>query len=189
MLQKWCLNYSSYRATIKAQWLPPGKIYGKSTRIPKPQERTFWGIPLQTSDADLIDLWEATLPETNIAPENGWLEYKFPFGMAYFQGLCSFQGGYRLLPSISLNHSSACASSDTAALWGHIVWWIQEQPTNCKNVLYLWACWSRSPKFSKGQLAGREQHFPTHRPAVLNNSFRVTSWVKSHDQFEWESRG
>ena len=27
-----------------------------------------------------------TLPETNIAPENGWLEY-FPFGMAYFQVL------------------------------------------------------------------------------------------------------
>ncbi len=25
-----------------------------------------------------------TLPETNIAPENGWLEYYFPFGMAYF---------------------------------------------------------------------------------------------------------
>ena len=30
----------------------------------------------------------ATLPETNMAPENGWLEYSFPFGMAYFQGLC-----------------------------------------------------------------------------------------------------
>ncbi len=29
-----------------------------------------------------------TLPKTNIAPENGWLEYYFPFGMAYFQGLC-----------------------------------------------------------------------------------------------------
>ena len=29
-----------------------------------------------------------TLPETNIAPENGWLEYYFPFGKAYFQGLC-----------------------------------------------------------------------------------------------------
>ena len=28
-----------------------------------------------------------TLPETNIAPENGWLEDYFPFGMAYFQGL------------------------------------------------------------------------------------------------------
>ena len=29
-----------------------------------------------------------TLPETNIAPENGWLEYYFPFGMAYVQVLC-----------------------------------------------------------------------------------------------------
>ena len=29
-----------------------------------------------------------TLPETNIAPENGWLEDAFPFGMAYFQVLC-----------------------------------------------------------------------------------------------------
>ena len=37
---------------------------------------------------------KTTLPETNIAPENGWLEYWFPFGMAYFQGLCLFQGVY-----------------------------------------------------------------------------------------------
>ncbi len=29
-----------------------------------------------------------TLPETNIAPENGWLEYYFPIGKAYFQVLC-----------------------------------------------------------------------------------------------------
>ena len=28
-----------------------------------------------------------TLPETNIAPKNGWLEYYFPIGEAYFQGL------------------------------------------------------------------------------------------------------
>ena len=33
-----------------------------------------------------------TLPETNIAPENGWLEDVFPFGKAYFQVLCYFQG-------------------------------------------------------------------------------------------------
>ena len=26
-----------------------------------------------------------TLPETNIAPKNGWLEYNFPIGKAYFQ--------------------------------------------------------------------------------------------------------
>ena len=29
-----------------------------------------------------------TLPETNIAPKNGRLEYYFPIGEAYFQGLC-----------------------------------------------------------------------------------------------------
>ena len=28
-----------------------------------------------------------TLPETNIALENQWLEDYFPFGNAYFQGL------------------------------------------------------------------------------------------------------
>ena len=38
-----------------------------------------------------------TLPETNIAPENGWLEYSFPFGMAHFQVLYYFQGGYTRL--------------------------------------------------------------------------------------------
>ena len=33
-------------------------------------------------------IWLYTLPEANIAPENVWLEDSFPFGMAYFQGLC-----------------------------------------------------------------------------------------------------
>ena len=35
-----------------------------------------------------IYIYIYTLPETNIAPENGWLEYYFPIGEAYFQGLC-----------------------------------------------------------------------------------------------------
>ena len=35
-----------------------------------------------------------TLPETNMfAPEYGWLEYQFPFGMAYFRGDVSFREG------------------------------------------------------------------------------------------------
>ena len=35
-----------------------------------------------------------TLPETNIAPKNGWLEYYFPIGKAYFQGrTVSFREG------------------------------------------------------------------------------------------------
>ena len=28
--------------------------------------------------------------ETNITPENGWLDYYFHFGMAYFQGLKTY---------------------------------------------------------------------------------------------------
>ena len=32
--------------------------------------------------------FDVTLPETNIAPENGWLEYYIIFGIAYFQVLC-----------------------------------------------------------------------------------------------------
>ena len=31
---------------------------------------------------------KSTLPETDMAPENQWLEDEFPFGKAYFQGLC-----------------------------------------------------------------------------------------------------
>ena len=34
------------------------------------------------------DLLTFTLPETDIAPENGRLEYYFPVGMAYFQVIC-----------------------------------------------------------------------------------------------------
>ena len=35
-----------------------------------------------------------TLPETNIAPENGWLEYYFPIGEAIFWGgYVSFREG------------------------------------------------------------------------------------------------
>ena len=36
--------------------------------------------------SSLVLLTEDTLPETNIDPENGWLEYYFPIGKAYFQG-------------------------------------------------------------------------------------------------------
>ena len=39
----------------------------------------WWIYPQKNGD---------TLPKTNIAPTNGWLEYYFPIGEAYFQGLC-----------------------------------------------------------------------------------------------------
>ena len=46
-------------------------------------------MSVNTGGYNMSTSWEdTTLPETNIAPENGWLEYYFPFGMVYFQGLC-----------------------------------------------------------------------------------------------------
>ncbi len=38
------------------------------------------------------DLRMVTLPETNIAPENGWLEDYFPIGEAYVSGAMSVSG-------------------------------------------------------------------------------------------------
>ena len=37
--------------------------------------------------AKIVDSW-CTLPETNIAPENGWLEDVFPIEIVPFQVLC-----------------------------------------------------------------------------------------------------
>ena len=40
---------------------------------------------LVTFQRGLLNFWGCILPETNIAPENGWLEYFFPFGMTIFR--------------------------------------------------------------------------------------------------------
>ena len=44
--------------------------------------------PLQTKKPTTCSDFDSALPETNMAPENQWLEDEFPFGKAYFQGLC-----------------------------------------------------------------------------------------------------
>ena len=46
----------------------------------------FWGI-CPSKCIVWVGKLINTLPETNIAPENGWLEDYFPIGEAYFQGL------------------------------------------------------------------------------------------------------
>ena len=67
-------------------------------------------------------------PETNIAPENGWLEYQFPFGMAYFQVPCfrecilNFRGVFKRNASTSLIFSAAKAG--TWNLQQPERWWI-----------------------------------------------------------------
>ena len=56
-----------------------------------------------------------TLPQTNIAPKNGWLEYYFPIGEAYFQGQChvSFREGKCLHPSMHSGLDLSVSDSST----------------------------------------------------------------------------
>ena len=60
-----------------------------NSKSPKWKETNFGGttFPLNHDYGR-----KGTLPETNIAPENGWLEYDFPMGEAYFQGLFFVSG-------------------------------------------------------------------------------------------------
>ena len=47
----------------------------------------FWNLEMDSS-------FKSTLPETNIAPENGWLEYdRFLFGRPIFRCYISFREG------------------------------------------------------------------------------------------------
>ena len=51
----------------------------------------LWGVGWRTAVLTYVKKITKiyiTLPETNVALENGWLEYNFPFGKAYFQVLC-----------------------------------------------------------------------------------------------------
>ena len=51
-----------------------------------------------------------TLPETNIAPKNGWFQYYFPIGKAYFQGrTVSFrEGKFEGFPSLIIHGIGIC---------------------------------------------------------------------------------
>ena len=56
----------------------------KKEKTPPPTWTKWWEMLCSFSRMLLV----GTLPETNVAPENGWLEDYFPVGEAYFQGLC-----------------------------------------------------------------------------------------------------
>ena len=61
-------------------------------------EKYFWqgaqdSVDVRYSTVIANYTLKITLPETNIAPKNGWLEYYFPIGKAYFQGLLLLVSG------------------------------------------------------------------------------------------------
>ena len=47
----------------------------------------------------ILKLLPTTLPETNIAPANGWLEDEYPVGKPYCQVLSFREGGSTSLPT------------------------------------------------------------------------------------------
>ena len=70
-------------AYLLSKKLRCGKIW------PGPTESTWKKWILYPVMLFLIDGHvTCTFPETSIAPENGWLEDSFPFGMASWQVLC-----------------------------------------------------------------------------------------------------
>ena len=66
-----------------------------------------------------LDGKKPTLPETNIfAPKNGWLEYYFPIGEAYFQGRSvSFREGNLL--DVSLDKSPEIGDPNASSFQLH----------------------------------------------------------------------
>ena len=65
----WWMLAAAWR-TLGSQGLQGGRFFGKKKTWKQTKKST-------------------TLPETNIAPENGWFEDSFPFGIAYFGGYVS----------------------------------------------------------------------------------------------------
>ena len=86
-----------------------------------------WWPPWEARVANWIfykHIYIYTLPEANIAPENGWLEYYFPFGMAYFQvRAVSFREGRYREPHGRRNSymTQEATKPFLAFLLGHIV--------------------------------------------------------------------
>ncbi len=71
-------TFACRRRSVKLQGV--GLVFSKKTK------QKTWQLPKNWGGIH-SGFWINTLPETNIAPENGWLEYYFPIGEAYFQGL------------------------------------------------------------------------------------------------------
>ena len=76
-----------------------------------------------------------TLPETNIAPENWWLEDYFPFGMAYFRGYVSFRGCTKstLLKWTNQKPHVAIQSVSSVEIWEFVIAWIYPPPSKSEK--------------------------------------------------------
>ncbi len=94
------LNYTS----SLSGWWSDMQIQVEQNHTVTPNERfgfniTVWHISFTIQ----LGSFKRTLPKTTIAPENGCLEFYFPFGMAYFQLLLLLVSGRVNFPAIDIH--------------------------------------------------------------------------------------
>ncbi len=93
---------------------------------------------------------DITLPETNIEPENGWLEYEFLLGMAYFQGamLVSGRVASPFLISCALLKFVGSRSQDIGALiQAASVVWENSSKKPCFAFVFCYGSYLAAPVF------------------------------------------
>ena len=93
---------------------------------------SFQHVMSSCNDNRLITDLNGTLPETNKAPENGLLEYYFPFGMAYFQGRAVFFRECKFYNFGTLPHSQTLPGSN-----GDIYSRPRPKPVRCLDLTQL----------------------------------------------------
>ena len=95
-------NWQRFRFFINCPSLVKGTRISNTCVLPAPKGffppihldllgHDAWKKFQTTIFSQMVGFWwwfTLTLPETNIAPKNGWLEYYFRIGEAYFQVLC-----------------------------------------------------------------------------------------------------
>ena len=86
------IKKSTIHASVKRPTFLSKDVSVTSSRV-KGSPQKWRSEPGSKRGHDLKNLvGDITLPETNIAPKNGWLEYYFPIGKAHFQGVMLVSG-------------------------------------------------------------------------------------------------
>ena len=116
-----------------------------------------------------------TLPETNIAPENWWLEDDCPFVKAYFQNYVSFSEGnlggdwYWVLPNNScwMVHKKAISIGANIAIClreGRVTWACAKERSGRKYVDFNPSGWHFNPSGWIHQESFKNQQLKTSTP-------------------------
>ena len=113
MIWPWCIRELSSRTLTRDGVL--GLLMLQKSG--EPVEKDFCCV-LQWVFIYLTYVSRVTLPETKVAPENGWLEYYFPIGEAYiFRGYVSFREGISVKSTTMCSLFYLSAKKERSFIW------------------------------------------------------------------------